>query len=228
MHVPWKTAAALFRHDDTRNPVRRLGALVRQALALPRLPRPVRRFYLRGLRLARRTEDRYTLDVACRPQELAALLHAARGHRRVVELGTATGWTAISLVLADPGRQVTTYDPVRREQRERYLALVPEEARRRITFVQRPGEELRDERDVDFLFIDSSHEREETVRSFRRWRERLTPEGTVAFHDFGDPAYPGVDEAIRDLGLRGLARGRLFVWRAGDGALSPPDGGLGG
>jgi predicted O-methyltransferase YrrM len=212
------TLRPLFRPDDTRNPLQRLVALVRQALALPRLSRPVRRFYLRGLRLARRTGDRYTLDVACRPQELAVLLGVAQGRRRVVELGTATGWTAIALALSDPARQVTTYDPVRREQRERYLELVPEDVRRRIDFVQRPGEELRDERDVDLLFVDSSHEREETIRSFRRWRDRLAPDGTVAFHDFGDPAYPGVDEAIRDLGLRGNARGRLFVWRAADGA----------
>jgi predicted O-methyltransferase YrrM len=211
----------VFRRDDTRSALRRLGALIRQALALPRLPGPVRRFYLRGLRLARRTGDRYTLDVACRPRELAALLRSAQGHRRVVELGTATGWTAIALALSDPAREVTTYDPVRRDERERYLALVPEDARRRITFVQRPGEDLRDEREVDLLFVDSSHQREETVRSFRRWRERLSPDATVAFHDFGDPAYPGVDEAIRELGLRGRARGRLFVWRAADGAAAP-------
>ena len=42
----------------------------------------------------------------------------------MVELGTATGWTAISLALAAPARTVTSLDVVSREEPLRYLQLV--------------------------------------------------------------------------------------------------------
>jgi hypothetical protein len=34
-----------------------------------------------------------------------------------------------------------------------------------------------------------------------------------AFHDFDEPLFPGVSEAIRELRLDGQAHGHLFVWR---------------
>ena len=66
---------------------------------------------------------------------------------------------------------------------------------------------------VDAVFIDSSHECEETVATFRTWEPVLSPGGVVAFHDWDDDAYPGVTEAVRALGLHGQAHGHLFVWR---------------
>ena len=35
----------------------------------------------------------------------------------------------------------------------------------------------------------------------------------AAFHDFNRPAWPGVTEAIAELGLQGEPRGFLFIWR---------------
>jgi hypothetical protein len=55
------------------------------------------------------------------------------------------------------------------------------------------------------------HQRAELVRDFKLWRGLLTPDARVAFHDYGDPGWPGVAEAVNDLGLTGEAVGSLFV-----------------
>ena len=57
------------------------------------------------------------------------------------------------------------------------------------------------------LFIDSSHEREPTVLEFTAWRPRLAPGAVVVFDDHGHPDWPGVAEAVGDLGLAGEVRG---------------------
>jgi Methyltransferase domain len=67
---------------------------------------------------------------------------------------------------------------------------------------------------VDMLFVDGSHERDLTVRTFEAWRAALAPGAVVAFHDVDNPDYPGVGEAIAELGLDGAVEGDLFVWRA--------------
>jgi hypothetical protein len=67
---------------------------------------------------------------------------------------------------------------------------------------------------VELLFIDSSHERAPTVLEFRAWRPLLGPGAVVVFDDYGHPDWPGVAEAVADLGLDGEVRGGLFVWRA--------------
>ena len=37
---------------------------------------------------------------------------------------------------------------------------------------------------------------------------------TVVFHDYDDPSYPGVAEAVAELGLEGRRVARMFVWRS--------------
>jgi predicted O-methyltransferase YrrM len=150
---------------------------------------------------------------ALRPDDLAVLLRLARGRREVVELGTSKAWTAISLALAERRRRVTTYDPAVQHVREHYLNLVPPTVRDRIRFVDQPGEtgpgdELTA---VDLLFIDSSHEREPTIREYRAWRAVLADDAVIVFDDYSHPGFPGVREAIRDLGLDGTPVGLLFV-----------------
>lgn len=191
-------------------------AELRVVLSLRALPPRVAIFYLRARRHARRSEDRFSLISAARPGELARLLGLARGRRRVVELGTGTAWTAISLALADPARHVVSYDPNVWPQRDRYLDLAGRGGRARV--------ELRAESDnagprsgdppVELLFIDSSHEREATVAAFAAWRSALTEDALVVFHDHGHPDYPGVREAVIELGLTGEEVGGLFIWRA--------------
>jgi predicted O-methyltransferase YrrM len=204
----------LFRSDDHRSPLQRARRLVLQASSLVRLPRPVAVFWLRALRSARAAQDTWSIDVACRPAELLVLLDALAGARRVAEVGTAAGWTTSCLALARPDREIHSWDVEAHPERERYLALLAPADRARVHLHDRPGGlGPADPPPVDAVFIDSSHEREETVATFRTWEPALAPGGLVAFHDWQDAAYPGVTEAVRELGLLGEARGHLFVWR---------------
>lgn len=176
------------------------------------LPPRVALFQARARRLAWRSGDLFSLTSVTRPADLRSLLALARGRRRVVELGTATGWTAISLALADPARMVSTLDVVRREEPLRYLQLVGGSVRGRVELEVRDGAQgPLDQLPVDLLYIDSSHQRESTIAEVLAWRPVLAPGATVAFDDYANPDYPGVREAIADLGLTGERRGGMFV-----------------
>ncbi len=184
------------------------------------LPWPVARFRWRAQRVAQRTGDRWALEAATGAEDMATLLALADGRRRAAELGSASGWTAIALALADPRREVCSYDPVAHE-RQRYLALVDAPVRERVSFVHCAGDAAAASCEpVDLLFIDSTHDRAGTLAEFRAWRSKLLPGAVVAFHDYGHPDFPGVAEAVEELGLDGDARGGMFVWRA-PGAAGP-------
>ena len=191
------------------------GRALLQAAALLRLPPRVTVFYLRALLTAKRSGDRVGPNIAARPVELGPILRAAKGARRVAEIGTGTAWTAAALTLADPERTVVSLDVLARPERDRYVDLMPAPARRRLSLLVQPGEQgpPPEVEELDFLFIDSSHEREETVRTFGLWSQRLRPGCAVAFHDHGNPTYPGVTAAIRELGLEGEESHLLFLWR---------------
>jgi predicted O-methyltransferase YrrM len=148
------------------------------------------------------------------PANLAALLDAVRGCRRVVELGTGTAWTSISLLLADGERELVSYDQVHRSERNLYLRLVAPELRSRVDFIHAPGSlGPHNLKLIDLLYIDSSHEREDTIREVEAWRPALAPGALIVFAGFDHPAYPGVREAVDELGLQGEERGSLFVHR---------------
>lgn len=192
-------------------------AIVRQR-QLTCLPANVALFYARARRLAARRGDDWSLRSATGPRSLAHVLREARGHRRVVEVGTGTGWTAIACALAEPGRRVASYDPVVRPERDWYLSLAGPGARARIDLRAAPGEHGpppadRERSGVGFVFIDGSHERDRTIATFEAWRPALAAGGAIAFHDWQNEHYPGVTEAIAELGLRGDACGDVFVWR---------------
>jgi len=204
----------LFRSDDRRSAMQRARRLALQGRSLVRLPRPVALFWCRALRRARSEKDTWSIDVACRPAELRVLLDALQGARRVAEIGTAAAWTTSCLALADPARVIHSWDVEFHPERERYLGLLAPRDRARVHLHDRPGGlGPADPPRVDAVFIDSSHEREETIATFKTWEPAVTSGGIVAFHDWEDAAYPGVTEAIRELGLVGEARGHLFVWR---------------
>jgi predicted O-methyltransferase YrrM len=176
------------------------------------LPPEVAWFQVRARRLARRTGDVFSLTSVTRPRDLHTLLSVARGRRRVVELGTATGWTAISLALTDVRRTVLTCDIAEREEPKRYLGLVGAGVRSRIELAIRSGSDgPADEAAVDLLYIDSSHERAETIAEVLAWRPALRPGAVIVFDDYTHPEFPGVREAVAELGLSGERRGTLFV-----------------
>lgn len=204
----------LFRADDERSPAQRARRLALQARSLALLPRPVAGFWLRAMRRAQAEHDTWSIDVACRPAELRVLLDTLAPARRVAEIGTAAAWTTCCLALAQPGREVHSWDVEEHPERERYLALLAPADRARVHLHARPGGlGPADPPPVDAVFIDSSHEYDETVATFRTWEPAVAPGGIVAFHDWRDDAYPGVTQAVSDLGLEGEGRGHLYVWR---------------
>jgi predicted O-methyltransferase YrrM len=196
--------------------MKKVGAELRLMLALRALPPRVALFYLRARTRARRSGDRFSLDSAARPVELAELLALASDRRAVVELGTGTAWSTVALALDDRERHVISYDPSVREAREAYLDLAGADVRGRIELRGEPDTAGPNAADppVEFLFIDSLHEREPAAAAFRAWQAALAPGAVVVFHDYGHPDYPGVAEAVSDLGLDGQRSGGQFVWRA--------------
>jgi len=135
----------------------------------------------------------------------------------VVELGTAQGWTAISLAVADPDREVISFDPVERPghpEPQRYLELVPEQVRRRVSLARERGDSgPRTDRPVDLLYVDTTHERADTIRELEAWRPVLRDGAWVVLDDYTHPEFPGVREAVGELGLEGEERDGLFVHR---------------
>lgn len=195
---------------------RRIAEAARQdaifVLQLPSLPLGVAAIQLRARARARRAGDIFSLTSATPPRKLGVLLRLARGRRYVVELGTGTAWTTIALVVADPRRRVTSYDVVGRPERERYLALLSPQARGRIELIDESGVAgPRSQRPVDLLYVDSSHEREQTIAEMRAWAPVLKPGAVVVFDDYVHPDYPGVREAVEELGLSGKERRTMFV-----------------
>ncbi|WP_027005160.1 class I SAM-dependent methyltransferase [Conexibacter woesei] len=195
----------------------RLRLLQRLAAAAPALPPAVVWFHARALRQALARDDGFTLRSASSPRQVAVLLGLARGRRRVVELGTATGWTAAALVLADPERRVVSCDPVVQPNRERYLDLLRAPDRARLTLLAVDGADAAAdgvaEGPVDLLFVDSSHTRDATLQEWHAWRPRLAPGALVVFDDHGHPDFPGVAEAVAELGLSGWREAGMFVWQ---------------
>jgi predicted O-methyltransferase YrrM len=176
------------------------------------LPRRVAILQLRARARARRAGDVFSLTSATRPADLARILRLAAGRRHVVELGTGTAWTAVALAAADPARRVTSFDPIARPERERYLALLAPDARARIDLVEAPGAAgPRSPLRVDMLYIDSSHERADVLAEVRAWDQVLGAGSLVVLDDYGHVQYPGVADAVAELGLAGTRQGTLFV-----------------
>jgi cephalosporin hydroxylase len=71
----------------------------------------------------------------------------------------------------------------------------------------------RDSEPVDLLYIDSSHEREQTIAEVRAWQPHLRPGAPILFDDYVHPDFAGVREAVEELGLEGDQRGKLFIHR---------------
>ncbi|MHB8690413.1 MAG: class I SAM-dependent methyltransferase [Solirubrobacteraceae bacterium] len=183
-------------------------------LELRALPPRVGLFQLRARARARRSGDVFSLASATRPADLSRLLALAAGRRYVVELGTGTGWTTIALALDDPAREIVSFDPVDRPERARYTALVRRQVEARIEFVDAPGVTgPRSARQVDLLYIDSSHAREDTVTEVTAWTPVLAADALIVFDDYDNEQYPGVREAVEQLGLSGSHEGALFVHR---------------
>jgi predicted O-methyltransferase YrrM len=180
------------------------------------LPARVAFFQARAVALAIRHGDTFSLRSAAQPRQIAELIRLAADRRHVVELGTATGWTAAALTLSDPARRVTSCDPIVQPQRDRYLGLLPSSARARLQLLQVEGASAArlTPDPVDMLFVDSSHEEQATIDEWTAWHPRLASRAVVVLHDYTHPEFPGVAAAVRTLGLSGQVREGMFVWSA--------------
>lgn len=196
--------------------LRSVQQIARLAPGMRGLPRAVRRFYLRAWMAALRHDDPGALVGAAWPGQTAALVRLAGDAAHVVELGTGKAWTTAALALARPGRRVVSYDVHAWDTRDRYLGLVPAPDRARIELREGSAEAgpRKGDPPVGFLFLDTSHEEEATVREFEAWRPALEAGAAVVFHDYANPDYPGVAAAVARLGLSGEPVEGMYVWRA--------------
>lgn len=176
-----------------------------------RLPPRVLLFRLRAIVLALRTHDGKHRRAPLSVWRLARLLALARGRERIVELGTAAGWTAYSFALANSRARVKTYDIRMRPGRDRYRRLVSASALERVEFVLRRGEEgPKEPMNCDLLLIDADHRQPAVREMFDAWYGSVVPGGLVVFDDVA-PEFPDVARTISELGLSGERLGRLFV-----------------
>jgi predicted O-methyltransferase YrrM len=189
---------------DVRRTIAGTGALP------PRVRSFRRRAWLTAIKAREPRGVRTTLSAA----DLNRLLELCRGRRRLVEVGTSSAWTALSLLIADPERTVVSYDPVAAPRRELYLSLVDEDVLSRLRLVHASGIDpaVIDASMFDLAFLDGNHDEEPTVRAFELWSERVVEGGLVVFDDYDNRTFPGVVRAVERLGLDGYQTGRLFVW----------------
>jgi predicted O-methyltransferase YrrM len=191
--------------------------LLVQSRALPALPLAVGLFYTRAWLRAIAKRDPTVFVAPASVAQLALLIKLARNAKTIVELGTGGATTALALLIGLPHARLISYDPTAWPAREHYLTLAPARVRERLELRAAPGETGPKPGDppVQFLFVDSSHEEEETVASFGAWRDSLEPGAVVVFHDYDNPDFPGVALAVARLGLAGEPQLGMFVTSVG-------------
>ena len=113
----------------------------------------------------------------------------------------------------DPKRRLTSFDPVVREHREAYLALLPRSARERLELVPAPGHEARGV-GVALLFVDSSHDRDATSRSSGRGSRGSRPARWWCCTTTATPPTRGWRRRSQELGLSGREHAGMWVWEA--------------
>lgn len=134
---------------------------------------------------------------------LYGLIRAMKPHT-IVETGTHRGVTSLIMAHAilDEGYagHVYTCDPYDWGQAGNFRKIPELEGL--ITYEKVRGDKF-DVKDIDLLFIDGFHEREEVLREWAHFEDRLTEHAVVVFHDCGVPNNAcDVNGAIEQLGLQ--------------------------
>jgi SAM-dependent methyltransferase len=65
---------------------------------------------------------------------------------------------------------------------------------------------------VDMVFIDADHQYGSVKADINAWKRHVRRGGILCGHDYGDPAFPGVTQAVDELGKDGVA-GRCVWWK---------------
>ena len=123
----------------------------------------------------------------------------------VLEIGTAIGYSAIMMALANPNLKVTTIE----RDKDRYLEAVKNikkfELEDRITLVFNDALEVNVEGTFDMIFIDAA--KGQNIKFFEKYESNLKPHGYIItdnmnFHGLVDK----LDAEIESRNLRGLVR----------------------
>ncbi len=134
-------------------------------------------------------------------EESAWLYRAARGQRRIVEIGSYRGKSCVLLALgsADVGGHVIAIDPHRNLGSHDRIAYGPDDheafldATRRYgvadrltkqTMTSREGREVYDGEPIDLLWIDGDHSYEGVKYDLSAWKGLVRAGGIVAVHDY--------------------------------------------
>ncbi len=123
----------------------------------------------------------------------------------VLEIGSAIGYSAIMMALADPNLKITTIE----KDRDRYLEALKNikefDLENQITLVFHDALDANIEGNFDMIFIDAA--KGQNIRFFERYENNLNPNGYILtdnmnFHGLVDK----VDAEIESKNLRSLVR----------------------
>lgn len=122
------------------------------------------------------------------PDDLVPICTLAKAvaAKRILEVGTYNGASAINLALACPEANITTYD-VRAEAGEKIATTDPAiraRIERRVANFAHDGDRLRAEPPYDLIFIDGDHKAPAVEADSALAFERITPGGIIAWHDY--------------------------------------------
>lgn len=123
----------------------------------------------------------------------------------VLEIGTAIGFSAISMALANPKLKITTIE----RDEERYLEAVKNikkfNLEERITLLFNDAANVKLDEDFDLIFIDAAKGQNKAF--FEQFEKRLTPNGFIITDNMKFHGYVDKDESeIKNRNLRGLVR----------------------
>jgi predicted O-methyltransferase YrrM len=144
---------------------------------------------------------------------------AAYAHDRVLEIGSAYGYSAI--VMASAGAQVTTVDCHEGENPGSFVRLHANIAdyrlRHRITAICDTSQRVlpaytRDGRRFEVVFIDGDHSLDAARHDIALGWELVAPGGYLICHDYGEPGCPGVAEALDELWPEGADMLIATLW----------------
>lgn len=130
----------------------------------------------------------------------------------VLEIGTAIGFSAISMALANPKLKITSIE----RDEERYLEAVKNikkfNLEDRITLLFNDALEVKIEDDYDLIFIDAA--KGQNRKFFEKFEKRLNPNGFIITDNMKFHGYVDKDESeIKNRNLRGLVR-KIKEYRA--------------
>lgn len=125
--------------------------------------------------------------------------------KNVLEVGTAIGYSAIMMTLANPNLKVTSIE----RDRERYLEALKNVKKfnleNRITLIYNDATEVELKDKFDLIFIDAAKGKNMTF--FKKFSKNLTDDGYILTDNISFHGYVDKDESeIKTRNLRGLVR----------------------